>query len=86
MLLQDVLPGAIARAWRTAVEGLRAYGGTGDVYMWLMLDRRPLSEGKLEGIVSVGRWTELREPTEEEIASVDREVRRAFGQMVLEAE
>jgi hypothetical protein len=82
--LHDILPHHIARAWRTAVAALREYGGSGEVHVALLLNRKLLSDGRLDGLAEVRRWTDLREPTDEELASVEREVRRAFGQVVLE--
>ena len=84
VFLQDVLPSDIARAWRTAVGALSDYGGAGDVHVAILLNREKLSERRMGGIVEVRRWSALRQPTDEEIASVEREVKRAFGQAVLE--
>jgi hypothetical protein len=82
--LHDIVPSHIARAWRTAVDALTDYGGAGDVHVAIHLNREKLSNRRMGGIVEVRRWTALRQPTDEEIASVEREVRRAFGQAVLE--
>ena len=82
--LHDIFPSHVFRAWQSAVGALREYGGAGEVHVAITLNRNLLSEGRLEGLVEVRRWTDLRDPTDDEIASVHREVQRALGRAVLE--
>lgn len=81
--LHDILPSHIARAWRTVVDALRDHGGTGDVHVAILHNRGLLSR-RLGGVLEVRRWSALQQPTEEEIASVQREVQRGFGQAAFE--
>jgi gentisate 1,2-dioxygenase len=69
----------VKRAWSVAARILNAYGARGSVHVAIATwDRSP------EDVVAVSRWTEVRPPTEAELASVRRELQRAMGEYVLE--
>jgi hypothetical protein len=69
----------VKHAWTAAATILEAYGATGQVHLAMVTwERVP------DSIVEVGRWTDVRAPTEDELASVRRELQRAMGTYVLE--
>jgi hypothetical protein len=64
----------VKRAWTAGLDVLAAYGATGHVHVALLTwDRAP------DDPVALQRWTEVRPPTDEELASVRRELERAMG-------
>jgi hypothetical protein len=81
LVRQRVVP-----AWKVVTEILRALGGSGPIRLSVTLtasDR--YVEGPLPTAVRIKRIILLDDPTEDEIQSVEREVRRAGGQEAHEA-
>lgn len=78
-LLQLATGDLVRRAWSAAASILGAYGASGTVHVAIATwDQSP------EDVVEVARWTSVRPPNDNELASVRRELERAMGEYVLE--
>jgi hypothetical protein len=79
----------IIRTWRTLVEVTSEFGARGDAHLVVLVNREHVSvRRQRRGFPGhpVQRWTEIRDPDSEEIARVERELRRGFGEAVWEPE
>lgn len=73
----------VSRFWRALAEAVRLFGGIGEAHLAVVLNtshawlsrvsvqKRPRTD--------VRRWTQVGEPSSDELASVTREIERAFG-------
>jgi hypothetical protein len=79
----------VHRGWKAVVEAAKAAGGIGEAHLVLRVrgehaavtgHREPHPTQPMQ------RWTELREPTTNELGSLTRELQRGFGQDAWEPE
>lgn len=68
-----LLDGELERSWRAMVALLGALGADGETFVAIRA-----THDRGAGLVS--RWTELRDPTPEQVGSVERELRRMRGE------
>jgi hypothetical protein len=78
----DTLTRDVSRFWRALAEVVQLFGGTGSSHLAVLLNPRHAGlkkAGKHQPHTDVRRWTEATGPTDDEIASVVRELERGFG-------
>ena len=88
LYVSDLIP-RVRQAWRALAKLAVAAGGIGDAHVVVCVrGEHPAVVGHRRGHPPhpVRRWTELREPTEEELSALERELRRGFGETVWEPE
>lgn len=83
--LSSLIAHKVTPAWRLATEFVEALGGFGPARLALAVPGTPqLYDGPSDDIIVVKRHVDLRPPDEDEVASVDRELRRSGGHPVHE--
>jgi hypothetical protein len=88
LYVSDLAP-RINQAWRVLVDLATAAGGRGEAHLVVQVRVEHLAVSARRGIRPrhpIRRWTELREPNEDELGSVRRELLRGFGETALEPE
>lgn len=77
----------ISRAWRALGAVLTEFGAKGEAHFAVLVNRdHPAVSSARRGTPShpIQRWTEIREPDDDELASVERELKRGFGETAFE--
>lgn len=76
------------RAWSVLVSLAADLGGSGAAHVVVTVrpEHAAVSSQRLAPRTPTRRWTELREPGEDELSAVERELRRGFGELVWEPE
>jgi hypothetical protein len=73
--------------WRTLVNIMRLFGNVGDAYIVLVFAFRALGVFQADWPQDdLARWTEVRDPSQDELAGFRREITRAFGAFAWEPE
>lgn len=88
-LYVDDLIARVHRGWNAVVEAAKAAGGVGEAHLVLRIrGEHAAVTGHREPHPTqpIQRWTELREPTTNELGSLTRELQRGFGQEAWEPE
>lgn len=75
----------IRQAWRVMAALAARLGGQGDAHLVVRFNEaHPAVSAKLERALEMRRWTTLAEPSDEDFASVERELERSFGGLTFE--
>lgn len=78
----------VQRAWKVLVGAAADLGGRGSAHLVVTIhaDNEAVAAQRVPPTTPARRWTELRGPTEDELAAVERELRRGFGEAAWEPE
>jgi hypothetical protein len=82
--VQQLCEQVIPMGWKYAADRMVDLGGEGDARLEIFIDGTHPAITVAHDI-RIGRWTGIRHPTDGEVASVARELRRAVGEHAFEA-